>query len=1078
MNWVQRRLDIRREEAALFGCAVLLFFLIRSSGILLNNFAETAFLKRFGVEYLPFITATNAVVTFFAMGTLAERSRGVPGARVLSIFMVFSAAAVLLCRLAIPLGIPLLYPFLYVLKTQFESLLVFFFWNWANDAFDTRQSKRLFPLITSGGLLGSVFSSVLTPHAASLFTADNLLFAYAALAGCGALAAHRTGVRFPATLTTAKRPRVRGPVASMVAEFGEVGPLLRSSRLAQVLLVLTLVPNIILPIINYQFSFVVDRTYQTEGGMIGFYGYFRGVQYAVSLLLSLLASRVYGRFGLPVALMFHPFNYAVAACAYLFQFNIFSAMYATLSAGVLRSAINTPAISVLYGLFPGDRRAAARAFLRGTVVRVGILAGSAAVLLSQDLIAPRYLSLGVLLLGAVWLGAVVVLKRNYTGILVDLIRTETLDVGAMEPDTAGEVFRGSVCQGELLAAFRGARGANAVWYGKLLRDLDEPGLDNEILVRLEGEDDPTRIRLLELLSPGVGPDALPVFRRLIDPARPELMIALARAGKRIVPKVSPERRKEIFDRAELPEVKACFLPGLFDQDPRHYQGVIDGWLRSQDLAERRAGVMAVQEVAGRDRTDTLSRMLRVETDPGIVSLLLRTLGALHPGAVSAHAVPYLKHPDPAVREAALDAIVVEDDDTARAVVGLLGDTSDATRERAISRLESTNYPVGPVLVEALGTYSRRVQDAVFRIGATRRVPDGVAIGFYLDQLRWAGRARQAAEDLVQWPGTPERDLLIEHLEDRQQRRIRHVLRGLAAFDRSGRMKVAVQGIFSGDPRRVANGIEAIESTVDGSLAGRLLPFLEPEPREAREVPNARGPGSPTGGEGARGVVQTLLDEGDWVTRMLARHLVTHEGEGNPGAPLLAVRLDAGDVPICEASRPIPLAGGRLRTKEDEMEDPLVDVPHRILWLREVDLFAELEVGELAAVAQVMTEARFPAGQAFAGPGELGHRLGVVVEGSVSIRRQLEGGGGSREIHRVTPGGSFGEVSLFRDIPPAISVHAREDTHLLILDRDEFEAVVKEYPEVALGVCRRLSQRLELAFQDMERHDVEAPDGDA
>ncbi|HSH68772.1 MAG TPA: hypothetical protein VK997_02560, partial [Deferrisomatales bacterium] len=435
-------MNIRKEEAALFGCAALLFFLIRSSGILLNNYAETAFLKRFGVEYLPYITAINAVVTFFAMGYLTERSRGVPGARVLSIFLVFSAAAVLLCRLAIPLGVPLIYPFLYVLKTQFEALLVFFFWNWANDAFDTRQSKRLFPLITSGGLLGSVISSALTPHVARWLSADNLLFAYAALAACGALAARQTGARFPSALTSEKKARARGPIGSMAAEFREVVPFLRSSKLAQVLLVLTLVPNIVIPIINYQFSFVVDQTYQTEGGMIGFYGYFRGVQFTISLLLSLVAARLYGRFGLPVALMFHPFNYGVAACAYLLRFDIFSAMYATLSAGVLRSAINTPAVSVLYGLFPRAKRAVVRAFLRGTVVRVGILVGSGAVLLSQGWVHPRFLSVGVLALAAVWLGAVAVLKRNYTGILVDLIRNETLDVGAMEPDTASEVFRG------------------------------------------------------------------------------------------------------------------------------------------------------------------------------------------------------------------------------------------------------------------------------------------------------------------------------------------------------------------------------------------------------------------------------------------------------------------------------------------------------------------------------------------------------------------------------------------------------------------------------------------------------------
>ena len=69
------------------------------------------------------------------------------------------------------------------------------------------------------------------------------------------------------------------------------------------------------------------------------------------------------------------------------------------------------------------------------------------------------------------------------------------------------------------------------------------------------------------------------------------------------------------------------------------------------------------------------------------------------------------------------------------------------------------------------------------------------------------------------------------------------------------------------------------------------------------------------------------------------------------------------------------------------------------------------------------------------------------------------------------------MSLFRDIPPEVSVHAAEDTHLLILERDEFEAVVKEYPEVALGVCRRLSQRLELAFQNMGHPDEQGSEND-
>jgi hypothetical protein len=43
-------LKIYEEEVILFLWAAALLFIIRSSGIILNNYAETAFLKRYGVE--------------------------------------------------------------------------------------------------------------------------------------------------------------------------------------------------------------------------------------------------------------------------------------------------------------------------------------------------------------------------------------------------------------------------------------------------------------------------------------------------------------------------------------------------------------------------------------------------------------------------------------------------------------------------------------------------------------------------------------------------------------------------------------------------------------------------------------------------------------------------------------------------------------------------------------------------------------------------------------------------------------------------------------------------------------------
>jgi hypothetical protein len=60
---------------------------------------------------------------------------------------------------------------------------------------------------------------------------------------------------------------------------------------------------------NYQFNFAVNEQFATESGLIEFFGYFRGVLNIISLVILLFVGKLYDRFGLPVALMFHPFNY-------------------------------------------------------------------------------------------------------------------------------------------------------------------------------------------------------------------------------------------------------------------------------------------------------------------------------------------------------------------------------------------------------------------------------------------------------------------------------------------------------------------------------------------------------------------------------------------------------------------------------------------------------------------------------------------------------------------------------------------------------------------------------------------------
>ncbi|MBW1749081.1 MAG: hypothetical protein JRJ34_12095 [Deltaproteobacteria bacterium] len=80
VKFVGKWLKIFEDEIHLFLWIFLLFFLLRSSNVILNNYAETTFLKRFGVEYLPIVYMLNSIALFFLMGVLTGIMGRVPGA--------------------------------------------------------------------------------------------------------------------------------------------------------------------------------------------------------------------------------------------------------------------------------------------------------------------------------------------------------------------------------------------------------------------------------------------------------------------------------------------------------------------------------------------------------------------------------------------------------------------------------------------------------------------------------------------------------------------------------------------------------------------------------------------------------------------------------------------------------------------------------------------------------------------------------------------------------------------------------------------------------------------------------------
>ena len=375
--------DLQSDELKVFALATFTLFLITASNLLFNNFAETAFLKRFGVDFLPTVILINTISAIVVMSLVGRLLSRFPGQTVLRWSLVFCTLSVVLVRLAIPMEMKFLYPVVYVMKTQYEILLTFLFWNLANQIFSARQSKRLFPLMVSGGILGGLCGSFSTLWFVRLEALDNILWAY--------IAGTLTAAFLVGRLVRSTSPQIvkanGDPKAKTRPQFfaglHKALPLMRSSELVRWLVLLTLIPNMIPPLLTYQVSFAIDMAYTNEASMLSFFSLYRATQLVLALILSLFASRIYNRFGLSGGLLIHPFNHLLIFFAFMLQFDIFTVVYAGISVGVIRRAIQTPARQALNGVLSDVQRVVLLPVLRGVVVRLGALIGAAFVVLCQ-----------------------------------------------------------------------------------------------------------------------------------------------------------------------------------------------------------------------------------------------------------------------------------------------------------------------------------------------------------------------------------------------------------------------------------------------------------------------------------------------------------------------------------------------------------------------------------------------------------------------------------------------------------------------------------------------------------------------
>lgn len=1012
MRRLRRALGVRPGEGRLIAHVGLLFATVEAGRGLGEVGVDTLILSRLGPAALPYLFVglgvVGLVVSLAYGGALGRIRRD----RLLPALLVGAAAVLVVERIVAGMEPGVGFPVLWISVYATGTVLVTISWTIAGSVLDVRQAKRLFPLGTSAAILGGFLGMLAAGPLAGLVGAANLVVIQAALiVGAAILAAGladalRRGAPGGGTMpfTAALAAGARATVAS---------PLMRLVAIAYLLFA----------VLNFSISFpfygAMSDAFASEAALASALGLFSaGVTAASFLVSTLVAGRVYRVVGVTGGAFSLPLVYAAGFATWLVQFSLSTAVAVRFAQQVTQRGVSNAAWSAFFNVVPAERRGQVLAFIDGVPGQIGT-AISGLLLLAATALAPgQVFWLGLVAAVACTL-VVLAARRQYGASLVRTLR-EGLAEQVLDGGPGIEALgRDPRIVADLSTALRAERASERRLAAQFLARIGAESATRALGTAV-GDPDPAvqaaALRAIAALHPdparhGIADAIAPVLDHPDPAVRAAAVAAAASCDRSLLVDVAP---RMAFDTspAVRAEVAVALIEGGEEERPH---SILAALLDSPASADRRAGLDAVRRLGGHSPSP-------------------RITASLH-------------DPDRGVRAAAIRAVAVVTEPIENVdglLIAALADPVRTVRDAAADALRERNPDAGPILhVVERGPHDARMA----ALAALRDRGPEVAP----DLLRWAeGQVRRAAtlrrhamivtsSETPVTPATADTAAFLRYLLDRRvgalETELLAALAVLGATEASGLIR---RSLRSNEPEVRAQALEALDALGDRRLARAVVELLE---LERPDAPPA-----------LREVLDGLTNDPDPWVRALALRMLAETLAAERTAVLERAAADTDGLVRMVVGRGDDGGSGVPETRATLGE------VERIMFLRRVPLFAQLEPEDLQRLAATATERYYPGGEALVQEGELGDELVVIVDGSVRVVRQE--GDGERLLRTYGAGDHIGELAVLRERPRAASVLADDPgVRGLVIGGEGVKAILRERPEAAWAMLATLAERI-------------------
>jgi CRP/FNR family cyclic AMP-dependent transcriptional regulator len=397
-------------------------FAMAFGGSVGGNAVEALLFTRFGTQYLPqlyiVLGLLNVLAAVAGSAIIARGNRG----RFYVRLPLAMAIVLVIARLLLAAGLPWFYPVLWLVMCAIGTVQALVAWGLAGLVCDTRQAKRLFPLLAAGSVLAAVLGGIATPILVTLLHAENLLFVWSLCLvitfGAGRVLLRRIQRELPPD-----------PNATFVRNIRQGVGVVARSRMLTWLLVAAVLFSALYFSLTFPFARAAARQYPGPDQLSGYLGTFQAVSTGTAFAVAILfANRFFARYGLMTGVLLFPLIYLAGflSLAVHPDFSIIVAFRFVQMAWLF--GVASSAFHAIFNVIPTELRDQGRAVVDGIGTPLGTIIGGLLLLVGLQFFSDRDLYILGSAQAAFALIACWMARRQYRLALHDALRSGQPDV--------------------------------------------------------------------------------------------------------------------------------------------------------------------------------------------------------------------------------------------------------------------------------------------------------------------------------------------------------------------------------------------------------------------------------------------------------------------------------------------------------------------------------------------------------------------------------------------------------------------------------------------------------------------------